>query len=114
MDILTKAPLYIIATNPYIVPNIPILFGKLPGDEYYSLIKYVFFFLIIGIITFAIFSLHNKTLSEDTSKNNDMKEIAKDWKTSLSDTVIMMFVVMLLYFLISVFIMPVQLIKNGI
>jgi hypothetical protein len=111
MDTLLKAPLYIIATNPYIVPNLPLLFGKFPGDEYYSLMKYVFFFLFIAIITYAIFSSHNGQLADDSSKSEEMKNIAKEGKTTLADTVIIMFVVMFIYFLISVFFFPVQLIK---
>ena len=111
MDILLKLPLYVIATNPYIVPNIPMIFGKFPGDEYYTLMKQVFFFLIMTIITYGIFASHNSNLANDPSKSEEMKNIAKNWKTSLSDTVLVMFVVLLLYFLISMFFMPVQLIK---
>lgn len=111
MDTLLKAPLYIIATNPYLVPNLPILFGKLPGDEYYSLIKYFFFFLIIALITLGIFAAHNQNLANDPTRSDDIKNAASNWKTTLSDSLTIMFVVMLLYFLISMLFLPVQLVK---
>jgi len=109
MDILFKSPLYLIATNKYIVPNIPILFGKFPGDDNYALIKNIFLFMIISIITYYIFSSYNKKLADSLTSDEEKNNIT-NFKTSLSDTVTVMFVVLSLYFAISMF-LPVQLIK---
>ena len=77
MDILLKAPFYLIATNSFLVPKLPIIFGKHPGDEYYSAIKYFFFFVIILLITNAIFYTHNGRLANNPDTNAEIENCRK-------------------------------------
>lgn len=106
-DILVKSIAYLLVTNNYVIPFLPALFGKFPGDQYYALIKYMFFFGITFLITFLIFMSHN---SGSIKKEDLDKEKLSLWDVSMNDALTMMVIVLILYFGISM-LLPVQLIK---
>lgn len=108
-DLLYKSLLYGLVTNNYIVPNIPLLFGKFPGDPFYPILKNLFFFLFIFLITFFIFRSHNSNL--DMFKLKSTTDAPDINSTTLNDSLTILIVVLTLYFLISLFITPIQLIK---
>lgn len=76
-------------SNQYVINNIPYLFRIMPGDNYYSLIKYFFLFIVIFLIIYL-------TLYSNTEK--DKKE-----NSTYSDTIIIMSIVLTLYFIVSLF-----------
>jgi len=106
-DILLKSLAYLLVTNNYVIPFLPIIFGKFQGDQYYALIKYMFFFGITFLITYLIFLSHNSNaIKPDDLKNANLSI----HQVSLNDALTIMVIVCILYFVISMW-MPVQLLK---
>lgn len=102
MDIIPKSLGYLIVTNPYIIPLAPMLFGQVPGDQYYALTKNLFFFIGVFVITMIIWHTHN-------SKSNNPQH--KELQTTFKDSTTVMFIVLLAYFLVSILFPATQLIK---
>ena len=106
-DILVKSLAYLLVTNNYVIPFLPVIFGKFQGDQYYALIKYMFFFGITFLITYLIFLSHNSSsIKPDDLKNSNLSI----HDVSLNDALTIMVIVFVLYFVISMW-MPVQLLK---
>jgi len=106
-DILVKSFAYLLVTNNYIVPFLPVLFGKFQGDQYYALIKYMFFFGITFLITYLIFLSHN---SGAIKKEDLEKEKLDLFSISLNDALTIMVIVFIIYFGVSM-LMPIQFLK---
>jgi hypothetical protein len=109
-NLLLSSLTYLLVTNKYVVPYLPYLLGITSFSPYYPLVKNAVFFFLTFLLTYIIFYIHNR-------RNPDYKDKTKNPKNfsigsiSYNDTLTVMFVVLLIYFLISVLIFAVPILK---
>jgi len=109
-DLLLSSLTYLLVTNKYVVPYIPYLLGITSFSPYYPIVKNAGFFFLTFLLTFIIFYIHNRRNPDYKDKNKNPNNIGIA-KISYNDTLTVMFVVLLIYFLASILIPPVQFLK---